>query len=464
MDTGSGSSDPAQWITRGSIPGALVRLALPMTATMLCQTLFSIVDMIFVGRLGAAAIAGVGASGVIMGVIHMLAVGVTTGCTAMVARAIGAGDRAGGERAAAQGLVMGLALSALVAGLGVPLAGTLLRAMGTEPEVIEAGRPYLQIMTGGSAFMVLAFVFGSVLRGAGDARTPLIMVAAANALNIALDPLLIFGMWGFPRMGVAGSAWATIISRALATGVLAWVFFVRGHRQFHLRAGSLVPDPRTIEHILRIGVFGSGQMLIRNMSALVLMRIVTMFGTVAVAAYTVGLRLWFMVLMVGIGVGGATGTVVGQNLGAGRPDRAARAAWLAAGSYAALCVVISSFFFLMAGDLVAVFNDTPEVVATGADFLRWMAPTFVFLAMAVVLGGAMNGAGDTLVPLGIVAFAVLAVRIPLALWLALDWDRVDGVWVALAASAVLQGLLYSAAFRWGHWKRVRVGGRRPDAD
>ncbi|MHC4915077.1 MAG: MATE family efflux transporter, partial [Planctomycetota bacterium] len=249
-------------------------------------------------------------------VIHMLAVGITTGCTAMVARAIGAGDRAGAERAAAQGLAMGLALSALVAGAGVPLAGALLRAMGAEPEVIETGRPYLQIMTGGSAFMVLAFVFGSVLRGAGDARTPLIMVAVANALNIALDPLLIFGLWGFPRLGVAGSSWATITSRAVATGVLAWVFFVRGHRQFHLRPASLRPDMLTIGSILRIGVFGSGQMLIRNISALVVMRIVTVFGTVAVAAYTIGLKLWFMVLMVGIGMGGAAGTLVGQNLGA----------------------------------------------------------------------------------------------------------------------------------------------------
>jgi putative MATE family efflux protein len=333
--------------------------------------------------------------------------------------------------------------------------------------VVNAGRPYLQIMTGGSAFMVLAFLFGSVLRGAGDARTPLIMVAVANALNIALDPLLIFGMWGFPRLGVAGSAWATIISRAVATGVLAWVFFVRGHRQFHLRVASLVPDPSTVGHILRIGVFGSGQMLVRNISALVLMRIVALFGTVAVAAYTIGLRLWFMVLMVGIGVGGAAGTLVGQNLGAGRPDRAARAAWLAAGMYAVVCVVISTLFMLLAEDLVGVFLlrrdalkavvDRAQVVATGATFLRWMAPTFVFLAFAVVLGGAMNGAGDTLVPLVIVSFAVLAVRIPLALFLAMDWDSAEGVWVALAGSAVLQGLLYAGAFRWGHWKLARVG-------
>jgi putative MATE family efflux protein len=458
-DSGSGSADPAQWITRGSIPSAVWRLALPITATMLCQNVFSIVDMIFVGRLGKAAVAGVGVAGVVIGIVHMLAVGITTGCTAMVARAIGAGDRAGAERAAAQGLVMGLGLSALVAGSGVLLAGFVMRLLGAEPEVVEAGSSYLRVMTGGSAVMILAFVFGSALRGAGDARTPLIAVAAANAVNIALDPLLIFGLCGLPRLEVAGSAWATIISRFGATAALGWLFFVRGHRQFHLRAADMVPDLTTISRILRIGVFGSGQMLIRNISALVVMRIVTPFGTVAVAAYTIGLKLWFMVLMVGIGMGTAAGTLVGQNLGAARPGRAERAGWITAGVYAAFSAVLSVAFFIWAARLVSAFNADPGVVATGASFLHWIAPPFVFMALAVVLGGAMNGAGDTLVPLVIVAFAVLVVRIPLALWLARDLESVEGVWAALALSTALQGLLYSAAFRWGHWKRVQVGGK-----
>jgi putative MATE family efflux protein len=425
-----------------------------MTATMVFQNMFMLVDMFFVGKLGPVAIAAVGTSMALLGVVHMLALGVTTGCTAFVTRAIGAGDRDGAERAAAQSLLMGLGLSAIIAATGVPLAGRLLGLLHAAPEVIEAGRPYMQIMCGGSAAMILSFVFGSVLRGAGDARTPLVMVVLGNVVNVALDPVLIFGLLGAPRLGVAGSAWATVLSRAAVTLVLAWVFFVRGHSHFHLGLAALRPDLATIAGILRIGVFGSGQMLIRNVSALVLMRIVTMFGTVAVAAYTVGLRLWFMVLMLGMGVGSAAATLVGQNLGAGRPHRAAQAGWLIAAMYAAVCAAFSVGFCLWAEDLISVFNDDPEVVATGAQLLRWVAPTFVFLAFSVVLGNAMNGAGDTLMPLVVVALAVLVLRLPLALVLSINWDSVSGVWAALAVSSVCQGLLYSGAFWWGRWRRM----------
>jgi len=447
-------NDPSAWITEGSLLSAVWRLSLPMTVTMVFQNMLMLVDMFFVGKLGKVPIAAVGTCGVIMGVIHMLALGVTTGCTAFVTRAIGAGDRAGAERAAAQSLLMGLTLSAGVAAFGVPLAGSLLGLLKAAPEVVASGRIYLQIMCGGSAAMVLAFVFGSILRGAGDARTPLVMVIIANLVNLVLDPVLIFGLLGAPRLGVAGSAWATVISRSVATLVLAWIFFVRGHGHFHLSPAGMLPDFRTILGILRVGIFGSGQMLLRNVSALVLMRIVTAFGTVAVAAYTVGLRLWFMVLMLGMGVGGAAATLVGQNLGAGRTNRAARSAWLTATTYASACAVLSVVFMVFAGRLIGLFNADPQVVETGATMLRWVAPTFVFLAFSVVLGNAMNGAGDTLLPLVVVAVAVLVVRVPLALGLSAAWNSADGVWAALAISSVLQGLLYAGAFLSGRWKRV----------
>ncbi len=451
-------TDENAWITEGRLPRAVWRLALPMTATMLFHNLFSLVDMFFVGKLGDHALAAVAFSGTMMGIIHMLFLGITTGCTAFVAHAVGSGEGARAQRVAAQSLVMALAFSVLVAALGMPLAGALLRALGAEDPVIEAGRPYLQVMTGGAAAMGLAFTFGAILRGAGDAKTPLVVVAGANLLNIALDPILIFGLPGMSGMGVAGSAWATVISRVAATGVLAWIFFVRGHEQFHLRLADLRPDFRIIGQILKVGALASAQMLIRNISGLVLVRIVAPFGTAAVAAYGVSMRLWFMVLMPGMGFGNAAATLAGQNLGAGRPDRSARAAWMTAGMYSTACALIAVGYWVFASPLVGVFNDKPEVVATGAELLRWVAPTFIFLAMSITLGRAMNGAGDTLTPLVVTFLAVMVVRIPLALGLAAYRENVDGVWMALAASSVIQGLLHMGAFRWGRWKRAGVDG------
>ncbi len=453
-----GRSDRSSWITQGNLPRAVWRLALPMTATMLFHSLFSLVDMFFVGKLGEHALAAVAFSGTMMGIIHMLFLGITTGCTAFVAHAVGSGDHARARRVAAQSLVLALGLSVLVAALGMPLAGALLRALGAEGAVVEAGRPYLQVMTGGAAAMGLAFTFGSALRGAGDAKTPLIVVAGANILNIALDPILIFGLLGAPRLGVAGSAWATVISRAAATAILAWIFFARGHQHFHLRIRDLKPDFGIISQLLRIGVPASAQMLIRNISALVLVWIIAPFGTASVAAYGVGMRLWFMVLMPGMGFGNAAATLVGQNVAAGRPDRGARAAWMSAGMYAAISTLVAIGYWVFASGLIRVFNDDPEVIATGAQFLRWLAPTFIFLAMSITLGRAMNGAGDTLMPLIVTFLAVMVVRIPLALGLAAHRENVDGVWIALAASTVIQGLLHMGAFKWGRWKRAGVDG------
>ena len=452
-------TDANSWITQGRLVPAVWRLALPMAASMLLHNLFSLVDMYFVGMLGKEALAAVGACGAMMGMIFMLAMGVTTGCTALVARAIGAGDRRRAEKVAAQSLVLAVGLSGLVAALGVPLAGSLLRVMGADEEVVAAGRPYLQIVAGGSIVMFLSVTFGAAVRAAGDAKTPLKVMALATVVNIALDPIFIFGPWGLPAMGVAGSAWATVIARGVATVVLVVIFFVRGHEHFHLRLRHLRPDFRIMGQILRVGVFSSGQMLVRSISALVLVPIVATFGTGAMAAYLVVLRLWMAAVMPGLGFGNAAATLMGQNLGAGRPDRAARAGWITAGIYTAFVAVASAVCLIWTEPLVRIFNDNPALVPHAVAFLRWIAPPFLFLALSTVLGRGMNGAGDTLVPLAVVAVSVLGLRIPLAWLLAVRvWNDVGGVWVAMAASSVLQGLLFAAAFQWGRWKRVSMGG------
>jgi len=442
------------WLTSGSLLRAAWRLSLPMTGGVLLQNLLSLVDMMFVAWLGPVAIAAVAVSGVLLGIISMLAIGVTTGCTALVAQAVGAGNREGAQRAAAQSLLLSGALSVAVAAAGLPLAGPLLRMLGAQPDVVARGVPYLRIVAGCSFTMVLSFTFASAVRGAGDAVTPLKVMIVANVINIFLDPVLIYGLYGMPALGVAGSALASVLASFVAMGLLARVFFAGRHRHFHLRLHHLRPHWPTIARILRIGVFGSGQMLIRNISAVGMVRIVAPFGAVALAAYGVGMRLWFAVLMPGIGFGTAAATLVGQNVGARKPRRAVKAGWAIAGMWAAVSAALSVGFLVWAERMIAVFNSSPEVVATGASFLRWTAATFVFTAMSVVLGRAMTGAGDTFWPMLITGVAMLACRIPLAYALAAAWGEVSGVWAAMAASNVVQGVLFTAAFLWGRWQRI----------
>ncbi|KPJ62214.1 MAG: hypothetical protein AMS15_04690 [Planctomycetes bacterium DG_23] len=451
IPSGAGASS---WITQGSLIKAVWRLSLPMMAAAVLQDVFAIVDMIFVGRLGPAAVAAVAVSGTILGIIYMLGVGVTTGCTALVAQAVGGGNRSRAQQVVGQSLVMMAGISMAVAALGIPWAEFCLRALGAEPEVVAAGRPYLQISAGGAFAMLLAVTFASALRGAGDAITPLKIMGVANVMNIILDPILIFGLLGMPALGVAGSAVATLTCRFFAASWLAIIFFWKGHIHFRLYWQDLSPRFSIISQMFRIGIFGSGQVLIRNISALILVRLVAMFGTVALASYGIGMRLRMVVMMVGMGFANAAAALVGQNIGALRMDRAARAGWLTAAMYSLIAVPLTIVFFVLAEHIVAIFNSQPEVVTTGANFVRWFSATFVFLCLSMVLGRSMNGAGDTFWPMVITGVSMIALRIPAAYGFAHLLKSVTGVWVGLALSNVVQGLLFAAAFRWGHWKAV----------
>jgi len=451
---GQAAGDPSSWITGGSLVRGAWRLALPMVAGAVLQDLFTIVDTIFVGLLGPAALAAVTVSGILLGIVYMFALGIQAGCTALVAQAVGTGDRLRAERVAAQSLLMAIGFSLLVAAVGVPLAEGFLVLLGAEPEVVRPGTSYLQVSMSCSFSMFLSVAFAAAMRAAGDAITPLKIVGLCNLVNIGLDPILIFGWLGAPALGVAGSAWATVISRTLAVILMAALFFVRGYRHFHLKLRDLAPHPTTILRITRIGVFGSGQALARHVSALVLGRLVALFGTVALAAYGIGMRLFFVFLMPGIGFGNAAATLVGQNVGARKPDRAARAAWLTTCMYGAVAVVVTVVFCALAEPIVVIFNREPEVVSTGVTFLRWYSATFVFVALSVILGRAMQGAGDTFWPMMITGIAMLLLRIPLAYGFAMSWGSVTGIWAGLAVSNVIQGTLFAAAFLWGRWKII----------
>ncbi len=450
----AGSRKNASWITHGSLIGATWRLALPMIVTGLLHDSFSIVDLFFVGRLGPEAIAAVTISGIVVAILLMIGLGITVGCTALVSQAIGAGNRDRASMVTIQGLLMAAVLS-LVTAAAFPFASSGLKILGAGPEVVKIGTSYLQISLIGSFTMYMSITFAAVLRGAGDAVTPMKVIGLGNLINIALDPIFIFGWIGIPAFGVTGSAIATVIARFIAMALLAKVFFVDGHEHFRLHVRDLRPHGKTIWEMLKIGVFSSGQMLTRNLSALALVSIVAFYGTVVhVAAYGIGIRLWMAVLMPGMGFGNAAETLVGQNLGARKPERSVRAAWFATGMCAAFALAAGIAFILFAEPLVAVFSSKREVVATGSSFLFWLGATMPFLAFSLVLGRAMNGAGDTLWPMLTTAVAMLAVRIPLAYGLANAWQSPTGVWVALAVSNVLQGVMFVLVFWWGRWKKI----------
>jgi len=448
------TGSPASWITEGGLVRAALRLSLPLMLQALLQNVFVIVDMRFVGQLGSAAVAALGACGAVLGILFMLSMGLTTGCATLVAQAVGAGNRARAESLVGQVLLMAAVVYAVFLAAVFPLADEILRALGMKPDVVAAGAPYLRISVAGSFAMLLTVSLSAALRGAGDIVTPLVVLAIANVVNIALDPILIFGLLGAPAMGVAGSAVASVAARMLAAAMLARVFFRGRHAQFHLRWRHLLPRSAVISRMSKIGVFSSGRMLMINISSLLLVRVVAMFGTAAAAAYTVGLRLMMTVIILGMGFGNAAAILVGQNLGARRPHRAVRAGWLTAAMYALMAVPVALVFHFFAENLIAFFNDDPQVVAAGSSLLRWLALTLVFLCMSIVLGRAMSGAGDTFWPMVITAAAMLGLRIPLAYWLSRALSSETGVWIAIAISNLIHGGIFIAAFAWGRWKKI----------
>ena len=445
---------PTEWITTGNLTTAVWRLALPLLGNMALFNLFAVVDMIFIGRLGSTAIAGVAISSTVMGFLFTLAIGLTTGSGALVAQAFGSGERQRAEQVAAQSVFVAMMLSVIVVALGLPLTDRLLQALGAQEDVIAVGKSYLQVRMGGAITMFLYFTFAAALRGAGDTVTPLKIMGLANILNIILDPILIFGWFGFPAMGVAGSAWATLICQGLGAGLLSRTFFGRGGVHFNLRLRDLIPNPRIIAGLFRLAVFSSGQMLVRNISGIAIVRIVAMFGEVHLAAFGIAMRLWLIAMLPGMAFGNASSTMVGQNIGASDFTRARKSGWISAGIYFFVALVMTVLFLIFAEPLAALFNSRADIVAAGSECLRWISATFVFLGFSIILGRSMNGAGDTFWPMMITAVALLAVRIPVSYALATAWESPLGIWAGLVISGIVQAFLFILAYRWGRWEKI----------
>lgn len=443
-------------LTKGSIISSVLVLALPMMVASGFQATHNLVDIFWVGKLGPGPVASVAMSGTILMVLLTLLIGISTATITLVSRAIGSRNRDSANLIAMQSLFFALLASAICALLGFICAGPLLKIMGATPEVLNEGMAYLRILFVGGVTMFLLFLGCSVLRGAGDAVTPMLVMGLATILNIILDPLLIFGVGFLPRLEVRGAAYATVLAQALAMIVMFSILF-SGKSRIHIKLSEFRIDWKIIWRMVRIGVPSSLQMFSRSMAMLVLMGIVASFGTHAIAAYGVGIRLRMVTLMPAFAFGMAATTLVGQNLGAKDMKRATRSAWTSTGLDFIIMALTGIIFFIFSKEIMALFNKNSEVIALGSNFLKITSLFYVFAAFSIVLSRALNGAGDTISPMLITFIVLWGIQIPLALFFSRvgSWG-IEGVWWAIVAATVVNGFLITIWFQLGKWKRLKV--------
>ena len=446
-------SDNDNDYTRGALGRALGLLAIPMMLEMAMESIFAVVDIAFVSRLGTDAVAAVGITEAMVTILYAIALGLGLGVTAMVSRRIGAKDREGAASVTGQAIWVGALVSVVIGVFGFVFARDLLLLMGASDNVVDVGSGYTAILLGGSGSIMYLFLLNAAFRGAGDAAVALRSLALANGINIVLDPCLIFGLGPFPEMGVPGAAVATTIGRSIGVVYqLNYLFRGRGRLQFKFRHLALVR--KLIARVLIISAGGIGQFLITTASWVALMRIVAYYGSAPIAAYTIALRMIEFAILPAWGLGNAAATLVGQNLGAGLPERAERSAWLAAKYNAVFMAVVGGLMLLMAPQITALFSGDPEVLRYGTSCLRILGIGFPMYAVGMIMTQALNGASDTASPSALNFVSFWIVQIPLALWLARGFEfGPNGVFIAEVIAESLLTLLSIFVFRRGRWKQ-----------
>jgi putative MATE family efflux protein len=442
--------------TEAPIGRAVVLLAVPMVLEMLMESVFLVVDVFFVGKLGADAITTVGVTESLMTVIYAAAIGLSIGATATVARRIGEKDPEAAAHAGAQSILIGVAFGVAIGIAGAIFAPQLLRAMGASEAVVETGSTFARVMLGTSGNVLLLFLINAVFRGAGDAAIAMRVLWFANAINIVLGPCLIFGLGPFPELGVTGAAVGTSVGRGC--GVLLQLYHLtRPGGRIRVRLPHFRLDPAVMRGILRISGTATFQNFIGTASWVGLVRILTGFGSAAVAGNTIGIRIILFALLPSFGVSNAAATLVGQNLGAGKPERAEAAAWKA-GLYNTMCLgTVGAVFLLFAPQLIGLFTSDPEVIPYGIRCLRIVAAGFLFYGYGMVLTAAFNGAGDTRTPTWINLGCLWLLELPLAWTLAhLFGFGPTGVFIAVSVGFSTLALVSAALFSRGTWKTKRV--------
>jgi len=442
--------------TTGNLNRAILLLAVPMVLEMVLESLFAVVDVFWVGRLGANAVATVGLTESLLSLVFAVGIGLSLSTTAMVARRIGEKDPEGAAVAGVQAIVLGLITSVAV---GIPCfiyAPQLLRLMGASGDIVSTGSGYARIALGGSGAILMLFLNNAIFRGAGDAAIAMRLLWVSNIINLILDPCLIFGLGPFPRLGVTGAALATFTGRSIG---VAYQFYrlLRGTERIRILTKQIRVNLHVLLRLVRVSLTGILQFAIAHTSWIGLVRIVSVFGAAALAGYTIAIRIVVFLILPSWGLSNAAATLVGQNLGAKKPERAAQAVWRT-GFYNMLFLgSMGVFFVIMAGPIARLFTQDPAVVPLAATCLRIISYGNIGYAYGMVMLQAFNGAGDTVTPTIVNFFGFWILEIPLAYWLAIPMRlHSNGVYIAIVVAEAAIAAASAVLFKRGKWKTQKI--------
>lgn len=443
-------------ILQGNINRAIILLAIPMTLEMIMESLFAIVDIFFVSKIGVNAIAVVGLTESMLSITYSLGWGLAMGTTAMIARRVGEGDKDGASVAAVQSIYLALIISIPIMFTGIFFSVDLLKLMGASADVIAQGAAYTKLSLTFNLIVILLFLINGIFRGAGDAALAMRSLWVANTLNIILDPLFIFGIAFFPELGVKGAAVATIIGRS--TGILYQLFHLRkGKGLIKIHKDNWQFKPKIIFKLVKLSAGVTAQFIIGSASWIFLMRIISTFGNNALAGYTIAIRVVIFTLMPAWGFSNAAATMVGQNLGANQPERAEKAVWRTGLFNMSFMGTVMIVFFIFGGNIASFFTNEPEVIQNAATCLSIFAMGYLFYAFGMVLVQSFNGAGDTRTPTIMNLFIFWLFQIPLAYTLAIYLGfGAKGAYYSIVISESVFSVVGYFLFKKGKWKTIKV--------
>lgn len=444
--------------TSGSINKAIFMLSIPVIIEMIGEGLFAIIDMIFVSKLGENSIATVGLTESVMFIVYSIAIGLSMAASAIVSRRIGEKNKEQASIATLQAIFIAIIIGLLLGGLGFFYAEEILRLMEAEEGVIKEGLGFTQWMFASNVIIMLLFIINGAFRGAGDSAIAMRVLLIANALNICLDPIFIFGLGPIPAFGVKGAAIATTTGRGVAVLIQFYFLFISKNSSLHLVLNQIKLEVSVVLNLLKISLGGIGQFLIESASWLVLIRFISELGTNAVAGYTLGFRIIGFTILPAWGLAQAAAALVGQNLGAKQPERAEKSVWRSSFYNAIYLLFISVVFFLAADFIISnVFTDDAEVLPLAVTSIQIICLGYVFFAFGMVLSQAFNGAGDTFTPTIINIICFWVIQIPMAFWFMKSLNMgLEGVLYCIAICHSLHAVISIALFKHGKWKLQKV--------
>jgi len=447
---------PGRDLTKGSLLRNVLALGWPIIVSSSITSLGPTIDMIWVGKLGVAAVAGVGVASMLVMLLDMFKMGLDMGSRAMVARFFGARDYNGANSAAMQGFFITIGFAAIVGTLGFILAEPVLKVMGLSPEVIEQGTPYLRIQFIGILTLGLVRQNEGIMQSSGDAVSPMKIVFLYRLFHLVLCPFLVFGWWIFPRLETAGAAYSNLISACLGAAMGLWIL-VKGHTRITLHFSNFRPNPNLIWRIIKIGIPASVTGVERTFGQTLLMWFVIPFGTVPVAAHSLMQRIDQFLFMPGGGLGRAAGVIAAQNLGADQPERAEKSSWIGVGFFTVIMSIASLVVWFWGRNIVTIFNNESQVVEVTSTFLRIEIVSYMVFGLAMVLQQCLTSIGDTVPTMLTVLLSIWGVQVPLAYLLSRYTSLgVYGTRWGIVIATVVRAVTYAIYFRLGRWKRKRV--------